>query len=431
MRSFLYTRYFVTFLLMAGIVWGMSSASSAQSGRKRQPPPSSNGPQSETQPSKNPDRASDSKPSKAADKPMADTTPVTIDENGTIKMDTALVTIPTSVIDRDGKFVPFLTKRDFKIYEDGVEQDIASFDSTETPFQVVLMIDTSNSTLFRLEDIQAAAAAFTDQLRRDDQVMVVSFDSRVRFLCEFTSDRDRLRRAIYETRTGGSTKLYEAVDQVVDRLEQIQGRKAIVLFTDGVDTSSRRANYRNTVEKVEESGALVYPIRYDTEMDNSQGTFGGRRGNPPIVTPPWPSPSPQGRRRWPFNPFVTYQFPQWPQGRGPAPGGSSDDYRRGARYLQELAERSGGRLHEADSVRNLTDAFSRIAEELRHQYTLSYYPTNSKKDGSYRQVKVRVEGSGMIVRARDGYRSVAEMQANSDGNANERPELKRKQLVAQ
>jgi VWFA-related protein len=417
------------FLLLAGIVWGMSSSSSAQSGRKRQPPPSSNGPQSESQPSKNPDKASDNKQSKAADKPMADTTPVTIDENGTIKMDTALVTIPTSVIDRDGKFVPFLTKRDFRIYEDGVEQDIAAFDSIETPFQVVLMIDTSNSTLFRLEDIQAAAAAFTDQLRRDDQVMVVSFDSRVRFLCEFTNDRDRLRRAIYETRTGGSTKLYEAVDQVVDRLEQIQGRKAIVLFTDGVDTSSRRANYRNTVEKVEESGALVYPIRYDTEMDNSQGTFGGRRGTPPIVTPPWPSPSPQGRRRWPL---ITHQFPQWPQGRVPSQGGggSSDDYRRGARYLQELAERSGGRLHEADSVRNLTDAFSRIAEELRHQYTLSYYPTNSKKDGTYRQVKVRVEGSGMIVRARDGYRSVAEMQASSDGNANERPELKRKQFAA-
>lgn len=430
MRSFLYARYFVTFLLMAGIVWGMSSSSSAQSGRKRQPPPSSNGPQYESQPSKNPDKASDSKPGKASDKPMADTTPVTVDENGTIKMDTALVTIPTSVIDRDGKFVPFLTKRDFKIYEDGVEQDIAAFDSIETPFQVVLMIDTSNSTLFRLEDIQAAAAAFTDQLRRDDQVMVMSFDSRVRFLCDFTNDRDRLRRAIYETRTGGSTKIYEAVDQVVDRLEQIQGRKAIVLFTDGVDTSSRRANYRNTVEKVEESGALVYPIKYDTEMDNSQGTFGGRRGTPPIVTPPWPSPSPQGRRRWPF---VTHQFPQWPQGRVPSQGGggSSDDYRRGARYLQELAERSGGRLHEADSVRNLTDAFSRIAEELRHQYTISYYPTNSKKDGSYRQVKVRVDGAGMIVRARDGYRSAAEMQANSGGDANERPELKRKQLVAQ
>jgi VWFA-related protein len=341
-------------------------------------------------------------------------------------MDTALVSIPVSVIDRDGKFVPFLTKRDFRLYEDGVEQRIEAFDSVETPFHVALVLDTSNSTMFKMEEIQAAALAFTRQLRRDDQVMVVSFDSRVRIHCDFTTDQDVMREAIYETRTGGSTKLYEAVDKVVDRLEQIQGRKAIVLFTDGVDTSSRRANYQNTIEKVEESGALVYPIKYDTEMDQQGGVIG------PNTNPwPWPSPSPypRGRRRWPFNPFVTLPFPQWPQGRTPSVGGtSSGEYRRAARYLQELADRSGGRLYDADTTYNLSQAFSRIAEELRHQYALSYYPTNSKKDGTYRRVKVRVEKPEMIVRAREGYRAAGEA---TSGSQNERPELKRKQLAAQ
>lgn len=419
MKSSLFARCFAVMLLVAGLVWVMSSSSSAQSGRKRQPPTS---PKYETQDQK----SSEKELEKSSDRPLADNTPVEVDENGTIKMDTALVSIPVSVIDRDGKFVPFLTRRDFRLYEDGVEQRIEAFDSVETPFHVALALDTSNSTMFKMEEIQAAALAFTRQLRRDDQVMVVSFDSRVRIHCDFTTDQDVMRDAIYETRTGGSTKLYEAVDKVVDRFEQIQGRKAIVLFTDGVDTSSRRANYQNTIEKVEESGALVYPIKYDTEMDQRGGVYS------PNPNPwPWPSPSPypRGRRRWPFNPFVTLQFPQWPQGRTPSVGGtSSGEYRRAARYLQELADRSGGRLYDADTTYNLSQAFSMIAEELRHQYALSYYPTNSKKDGTYRRVKVRVEKPEMIVRAREGYRAAGDAAA---GSQNERPELKRKQLAAQ
>jgi Ca-activated chloride channel homolog len=422
MKSNLIARCFVVILLAGGIVWALSSSSSAQSGRKQLPPPSS---RNESQFPK------DSANEKSSNKPLADNAPVTFDENGTIKMDTALVNIPVSVIDRDGKFVPLLTKRDFRLYEDGVEQDIEIFNSVETPFHVALVLDTSRSTMFKMEDIQDAAFAFVKQLKRDDQVMVVSFDSKVRFHCDFTSDYDELRRAIYETRTGGSTKLYEAVDKVVDRMEPIQGRKAIVLFTDGVDTSSRRANYQNTIEKVEESGVLVYPIKYDTEMDYPQGGINGPYNNPW----PWPipSPSPRGRRRWPFNPFISYQFPQWPQGRVPPSGGgtSSGEYRRAARYLQDLADRSGGRLYNADTIYNVSQAFSMIAEELRHQYALSYYPTNAKKDGTYRRVKVRVEKTGMIVRAREGYRSAMDTQAKDDAGGNERPELKRKQLASQ
>ncbi|MCG3162563.1 MAG: hypothetical protein JMDDDDMK_03842 [Acidobacteria bacterium] len=424
MKSNLFARCFVVMMLVAGLVWVMSSSSFAQSGRKRQTTPS---PKYETQ---DPNR-SEKGDEKSPNKPLADNTPVEVDENGTIKMDTSLVNIPVSVVDRDGKFVPSLTKRDFRLYEDGVQQAIESLTSVETPFYVALVLDTSNSTMFKMDEIQDAAYAFTKQLRRDDQVMVVSFDSKVRFHCDFTTDQDEMRQAIYETRTGGSTKLYEAVDKVVDRLEQIQGRKAIVLFTDGVDTSSRRANYQNTIEKVEESGALVYPIKYDTEMDGGQGGVINGPTNSPW---PWPSPSPYPRRRrWPFNPFATNQFTQWPQGRTQWPGrggsgGGNDDYRRGARYLQELADRSGGRLYDADSTYNLSQAFSMIAEELRHQYALSYYPSNTKKDGTYRQVKVRVEKPDMVVRAREGYRAAGDA---ASGNRNERPELKRKQLAAQ
>src|SRR5207253_8529594 len=125
-------------------------------------------------------------------------------------------------------------------------------------------LDTSRSTAFKLEDIQRAAIAFVDQLHSSDCVMVVSFDEDVYIDSEFTSNRDQLRRAIYGTRTGGSTKLYDAVDLVItERLNRLQGRKAVVLFTDGVDTSSKLASARSTLERVEESGALVYPIQYN------------------------------------------------------------------------------------------------------------------------------------------------------------------------
>jgi Ca-activated chloride channel homolog len=425
MKSNSFARCFAVILVVAGFVWALSSSGSAQSGRKPAPAPAS---------PKQGQAPEESERERISNRPLADNTPVTVDETGTIKMDTALVAIPVSVIDRDGKFVPFLKKRDFRLYEDGVEQDIESLTSVETPFHVALVLDTSNSTMFRLEDIQEAAFAFIKQLRQDDRVMVVSFDSKVRFHCDFTNNSDTLRQAINETRTGGSTKLYEAVDKVIDRLAEIEGRKAVVLFTDGVDTASRRANYQNTLAKVEESGALVYPIRYDTENEQQGGAV-------PTASPssgPWgwpspsPSPYPPNRRKWPFGQLAAPMFPQWPS-RVPSGGAgtSSGEYRKGARYLQELADRSGGRLYQADTVYNLSQAFSNIAEELRHQYSLSYYPSNSKKDGSFRRVKVRVEKTGMIVRSRDGYRAATNAPAANSASQSDRPELKRKQLAAQ
>ncbi|HEY7183662.1 MAG TPA: hypothetical protein VIC84_19685, partial [Blastocatellia bacterium] len=170
----------------------------------------------------------------------------------------------------------------------------------------------------------------------------------------------------------------------------------------------------------------------DTENEQQGGAV-------PTASPsplPWPSPSPSpyppNRRKWPFDRIVAPMFPQWPS-RVPSGGAgtSSGEYRKGARYLQELADRSGGRLYQADTIYNLSQAFSNIAEELRHQYALSYYPTNSKKDGAYRRVKVRLEKPGMIVRARDGYRAATNAPAANNASQSDRPELKRKQLAAQ
>jgi len=365
----------------------------------------------------------DQRPTPGQPQPQSQT-----DESGTIKIDTTLVTIPVSVLDRDGKYVPNLSKRDFQIYEDGVQQEIADFSLVEVPFNVVLLLDTSRSTVFRLEDIQHAAVAFVEQLRPQDRVMVVSFDDKIYIDSEFTSDRARLRRAIYGTRTGGGTKLYDAVDLVItERLNRMDGRKAIVMFTDGVDTTSKFAKADSTIDLVEESGVLVYPIHYDTE-DQRGRIFGGngRGGQGPVITTPWPLPPiqiPRGRR-WPFDSNATPQ--QWPRGGGGR--GHGNEYERGAEYLRSLAERSGARLYHAESLQNVEQSFAMIAEELRHQYALSYYPTNAAHDGSYRHIRVKVNRLNLAIRTRDGYRAAGDKANSSAGSSDEkqtRPRLTR------
>src|SRR5947209_18392132 len=124
--------------------------------------------------------------------------------------------------------------------------------------------------------MQDAAIAFLNQLRPNDRVIVVSFDDKIRVLSDPTSDRGVLRAAIRRTRTGDGTRLYDAVDLVIrQQLSPIQGRKAIVLFTDGVDTTSKHSSYRSTLAEAEELDAMIYPIEYDTYDDAGGGGGGG------------------------------------------------------------------------------------------------------------------------------------------------------------
>jgi Ca-activated chloride channel family protein len=322
--------------------------------------------------------------------------PEEVDAGDVIRVNTTLVTIPVSVMDRAGRYVPNLRKEDFRLWEDGVEQNVAFFSSVDKPFSLVLMIDTSGSTRFRLEDIQDAAITFINQLRRDDRVMIVSFDDNVRMLSDFTSDRYRLREAILHTRTGNGTKLYDAVDMVMNQaLSRESGRKAIVLFTDGVDTTSRHASYESNLRDAEELDALVYPVQYDTYAD--QGGGGGM--------------SYPGSGRWPSsNSDILGQILGGIlRGSGRRHGGggigtSRGDYDRADRYLRELADRTGARKYQADSTQNLAIAFSNIAEELRRQYSLGYYPKSPAQAGQRRQIRVRVDNQpNLAVRTRDSY----------------------------
>ncbi|HMG76465.1 MAG TPA: VWA domain-containing protein [Pyrinomonadaceae bacterium] len=353
-----------------------------------------------------------------------DAGPEEVGEGDVVRVETTLVSIPVSVTDRDGKYIPNLTKDDFHIWEDGVEQKVAYFASTEKPFTVALVIDTSGSTRFKLEEIQDAAIAFVNQLRSDDRVMVVSFDDKIRVLSQPTNDRATLRNAILQTRIGSGTRLYDAMDQVINQyFNHIEGRKAVVLFTDGVDTASKNARYEDNIRDAEELDALIYPVEYDTSSDMGGGGWpgggGSRRGGGGgssggnsgggildilgAILGGGSSNSPQGgggnypggggRRRG-------GRGGNWPGGGGS--GNGQGEYQIADQYLHDLARVSGARLYNAEQ-QNLDVAFRSVAEELRRQYSLGYYPKNAPHPGERRNIKVRVNRPELAVRTRDSY----------------------------
>jgi VWFA-related protein len=347
-----------------------------------------------------------------------DNGPEEVEAGDVIRVNTTLVTLPVSVTDRDGRYIPNLRKEDFRLWEDGIEQQVAFFASVDKPFSVVLLLDTSGSTRFRIEEIQDAAIAFVNQLRPDDRVMVVSFDDDIRVLSDFTGDRGRLRDAIRRTRTGDGTKLYDAVDMVINQqLSRIAGRKAVVLFTDGVDTTSRRASYASNVRDAEELDALIYPVQYDTYRDVNSGGSG------------WP-----GGVGVPTSPVdILIQIlgggRRGGRGGGGPAGSSRGDYERANRYLQELAQRTGARQYRADNTSNLSYAFANIADELRRQYSLGYYPNRPPHPGERRQVRVRVNQPNLAVRTRDSYIFSGSGAVGSHDSTAQQPPVMRKKLA--
>jgi VWFA-related protein len=369
------------FLLLPAILLATCFTLFAQSGRNRNVDPSS----------RNPSKTADPKPSATPESDVG-VSDSRVGEGGeavegdVIRVDTSLVTVPVTVIDRYGKYIPNLRRSDFHLFEDGQEQKIAYFATVDQPFTVILMLDTSGSTQFRLEDIQDAAITFVNQLKPDDSVMVMSFDDSIDVLVRPTKNRDAIERAIRRSRTGGGTRLYDAVSNVLrQQLKTISQRKAVVLFTDGVDTTSHRATYESTMREAEESDAPFYSVDYDT---SGMGLLSPNGGG-------WPLPG----RRGGIILGIPVPRPGGPGGPGASPG----DYRRARTYLHELSENTGGRFYNGDSLGGIAQAFAQIAEELGRQYSLGYYPKTLGQSGQRRQIKVRVNQADLVVKARDSY----------------------------
>jgi VWFA-related protein len=312
-----------------------------------------------------------------------------------IKVYSNLVSVPVIVSDRNGRYISGLKEADFKLYDNGAEQKLAYFDAAEAPLNVALLLDTSRSTEGVIDEIRKAAKDFIKDLRPQDRAMIVSFDYGVHQLSALTSDRKALERAIKDAKVGETfgTLLNDALFEVIDRdLKSVNGRKAIVLLTDGEDAGSRISE-DEVLSYATESDAMIYSIYYEPSpmrLRNRPFRRGGgifnRRGG--IF---------DGRERFPRQ----RRAPQDRQQRGD---------RRALRgefaieFLTELSEVSAGRFYESETT-DLKKTFVLIAEELRNQYRLGFYPDELARDGSLHQLRVKVDKPDIAVRARTQYRA--------------------------
>src|SRR5215510_2472359 len=340
----------------------------------------------------------------------------------TIKIDTTLVSVPVIVSDRQGRYIAGLKASDFTLYEDRVKQQIAFFADTEEPINVALLLDTSKSTTWALDDIKKAAKDFVNQLRPQDRAMIVSFDHETIALCELSSNLKTLERAISEAQIGErfGTKLRDAVDAVMEEeFRTVKGRKAIVLLTDGKDYGSE-VDEQTLMEGAAEADTLIYSVFYRSLppwLDYDRQSPRGRRGRPEG----WPE-----RRLWMGRPDGIFTpaplFPDPPQ--RPDRGGTRQ--RRAGRieerneeamdFLRRLSEVSAGRYYSSE-VSDLKQTFGQIVEELRHQYRLGFYPPDHPA-GSVHNIKVEVgieaARTDVVVRSRRSYRVAGEFQSEQE-----------------
>jgi VWFA-related protein len=284
--------------------------------------------------------------------------PVNNDAQGDeIRVDTDLVTIPTAVLNRDGRYITDLKKESFQIFENGIEHDVVFFESVNEPFTVFLLIDRSNSMTDLLGDLGEAANAFISQLRPDDQVIVASFGNDVEVLTK--GKVGSLGKGIRVRKHAGDTHtmLYDAVDYSLKKLKKIQGRKAVVIFTDGVG-SGIFASFKENLRDAEEGEAMIYTVQFNPFTDGPK-----------------------------FNSREKYF-------------GVLDTANE---YMRTLPAITGGRSFRIEEIASLERTFAEIAREVGQQYRLGYYAKESSKKGERRKIKVKVNISDAVVRARSSY----------------------------
>lgn len=329
-----------------------------------------------------------------------------------LKVQVEQIAVNVLVTNRNDQPIRGLKQEDFRLYEDGLEQEIRNFFPVDAPFSVALVLDTSYSTAGKLPLIQNAAIQFIRALHPDDEVMVVSFDDEVYLETDFTRDKDRAERAVKQTRTGETTQVYEAVYLSLEELRKRPDRKVMVLFSDGVDSSSYATTMSETIEFVREAETTIYSIYFDTERDAIRALYTGQGGGVPPISPP----TVPGRNP---GPVIVPGGPGGPGTGGPLPVPMPTpttrdaryeeerirmQYNRARSYLKTLAEKTGGeRFQVTSDLFGLSEIFEQIAEEMRSLYTLAYVSSNPKDDGKFRKIEVRVSVDKARVRHREGY----------------------------
>ena len=340
-----------------------------------------------------------------------------LDEGDVVRVETQLVSVPAVVTDSNGHPVAGLRPENFRLIEDGQPQTITNFGTTETPFEIALLLDTSGSTRDDVALIRAAANSFIEALRPGDRVGIVSFNTAqtvdkpiaaVEVLTPLTGDREVLRTAIENLGASQGTPYYDALGTVADKIfhdppaDDVRGRRAVVALTDGVDSSSN-SDFGTAKLKLSRAGISCYFIQVNTEDFVEDRLMKDCRDDGQLAL----SQRQIQRYRELFFPKAKAEsFNSFCQ-MGPFErmSISRELYNLARREMNDLARGSGGRSFPAATLADARTAFARVAADIGTLYSLGYYPTNKTRDGKFRSIKLEVKGlkEKTEIRARDGY----------------------------
>ena len=274
-------------------------------------------------------------------------------------VDVILITLYASVVDARGKLVEGLKKEDFRILEDGIQQEIQEFSPDAGDLHVALLVDTSRSMRGeRIRSARKAANAFLEAMSPKDEGMILSFNEDFQVIRNWTSSRDSLSKGLQVLETQGGTALYDALFSAANQLRDVQGRKGMILLSDGRDESydgmspGSLHTFEEALEKVQRAEVTLYTIGLGLHLDQERDFSG----------------------RWSL-----------------------------ADLLRKAALRTGGRSYISARTGQLKKVYQQVSKDLRHQYMLSYYSSQTQRDGAWRKIRLEVRNSALRVRTRSGY----------------------------
>ncbi len=366
-----FSRDFLIAACLAAVILGTQplpaqNQSQTPSGQQA-PPADSGGPQTDVGPYAIPKKKDEPPPPPPPEKPKK----VEGMPDYSIHVDVPVVTIPTMVVTKDGQFISTLQKENFKIYEDGTQQTISNFTIQDAPITAVLLIEFASTNYAFLIDALNASYYFTQSLKKDDWVAVEYYDMKPQILVDFTQDKGAIYGAINQLRIPGfsETNLFDALYDTLDRVERIDGHKYVILISTGFDSFSK-LNLDQITKKIKATkDVTIFPISIGWIMREYFEARGGAA----------------------------------PHGAGiPI---TEMDYLQADNQMRTFAKLTGGRFYQPRFQAEYPEVFRDISGDIRHQYEISYHPTNAKLDGSYRKLKVEVvapEGGPLKVKDQKG-----------------------------
>ena len=363
-------------LLTLVVLWAVATTFSAQAQdtsqqppanpNQQEAPPAAGGPQNDVGPYVVP-KKKEEPPPPAPEKPKK----IENMPDYSIKVDVPLVSLDVLVTTKDGQTIPGLKKENFKITEDGTPQQISTFNQTEAPITAVLLVEFASTNYYFIVDALNASYSFANTLKKDDWVAVISYDMKPQILADFTQDKRAVQAALNQLRMPGfaETNLFDALFDTLDRVDRIEGKKYIILVSTGVDTFSKL-----TLDKI------LKKVKSTKDVTIYAVSVG------------W------AEREW------------WESHGRAAPHGmgipvGNMDYLQADNEMKTFASLSGGRAYFPRFQGELPGIFSDIASDIRNQYSISYHPSNTKLDGTYRKLKVELhapDGGPLKIRDQKG-----------------------------